>query len=131
MTDPDAPSRANPIRREFKHWVVINIPGNEVEKGYDLAGYIGSGPPQGTGNFLPISGKHSILGLHRYVFIVYKQPKKLEEGEKVSSTSVKDRPQFKAAKWAEEQGLKGPVAGNFYQAQYDDYVPKLHASFTQ
>lgn len=22
MTDPDAPSRANPVRREFRHWLV-------------------------------------------------------------------------------------------------------------
>ena len=49
MVDPDAPSRANPIRREFKHWAVINIPENHVEKGYELAGYVGAGPPQGTG----------------------------------------------------------------------------------
>ena len=27
--DPDAPSRSNPIYREFVHWVVVNIPGNE------------------------------------------------------------------------------------------------------
>lgn len=25
MTDPDAPSRANPVRREFRHWLVSLI----------------------------------------------------------------------------------------------------------
>jgi len=32
-SDPDAPSRANPIRREILHWLVINIPGNDLKLG--------------------------------------------------------------------------------------------------
>lgn len=60
MTDPDAPSRANPTYREFKHWVIVNIPGGKVAQGENLAEFIGSGPPEGT-------------GLHRYVFLVYDQ----------------------------------------------------------
>lgn len=60
MVDPDAPSRAEPKRRSFKHWAVVNIPGKDVAKGDCVAEYIGAGPPNGT-------------GLHRYVFLVYKQ----------------------------------------------------------
>lgn len=60
-TDPDAPSRENPSYREFCHWIVMNIPGSAVEKGEEIFEYIGAGPPKGT-------------GLHRYVFLVYKQP---------------------------------------------------------
>lgn len=52
--DPDAPSRAKPIRREFLHFLVGNIPGNDVSKGDILFDYIGAGPPQGT-------GKHNLL----------------------------------------------------------------------
>ena len=54
--DPDAPSRADPKWGEWRHWLVVNIPGCEVSKGEALSVYIGSGPPQGT-------------GLHRYVFL--------------------------------------------------------------
>ena len=54
--DPDAPSRADPKWGEWRHWLVVNIPGCEVSKGEVLSVYIGSGPPQGT-------------GLHRYVFL--------------------------------------------------------------
>jgi Phosphatidylethanolamine-binding protein len=46
MTDPDAPSRKEPSRREFRHWLVVNIPGNQVEKGETVWQFIGSGPPQ-------------------------------------------------------------------------------------
>ncbi|KAJ8926873.1 hypothetical protein NQ314_020724 [Rhamnusium bicolor] len=68
MTDPDAPSRKEPKFREWHHWLVGNIPGNDVAKGEVLSEYVGSGPPPGT-------------GLHRYVFLVYKQNEKLKFDE--------------------------------------------------
>lgn len=58
--DPDAPSRKEPAHREFLHWSVVNIPGNDISKGDTLAEYVGSGPPKDT-------------GLHRYVFLIFKQ----------------------------------------------------------
>uniref|UniRef100_A0A034WW68 OV-16 antigen n=1 Tax=Bactrocera dorsalis TaxID=27457 RepID=A0A034WW68_BACDO len=65
MTDPDAPSRNAPKFREFKHWLVGNIPNNDISKGEVLSAYVGSGPPKDS-------------GLHRYVFLLYKQNGKLE-----------------------------------------------------
>lgn len=61
MTDPDAPSRADHPFREVRHWLVMNIPESAVEKGDAIFEYRGSGAPKGT-------------GLHRYIFLVYKQP---------------------------------------------------------
>lgn len=61
MADPDAPSRADPKFREVCHWTVINIPGSDLAKGNTLFEYLGSGPPEGT-------------GLHRYTFLLFKQP---------------------------------------------------------
>ncbi|XP_064550189.1 protein D2 [Drosophila montana] len=114
MVDPDAPSRAEPKLREFKHWLVINIPGNDVAKGDALADYVGSGPPKDT-------------GLHRYVFLLYRQPKMLEiSGSRVSNTSRRSRTKFHAAKFAEHHRLGEPVAGTFYRAEYDEYVPIVH-----
>ena len=55
-TDPDAPSRKNPKYREWRHWVVVNVPGGDVSKGEVCAEYVGAGPPQGT-------------GLHRYIVL--------------------------------------------------------------
>ncbi|KAL7729450.1 hypothetical protein ACLKA6_009012 [Drosophila palustris] len=119
MTDPDAPSRADPKFREFKHWVVVNIAGNDVSSGEALAEYIGSGPPKDT-------------GLHRYVFLLYKQPGKLQfDGARVSNKSRRNRPKFHVAKFAEHHQLGNPVAGTFYQAQYDDYVPTLHKQLSE
>lgn len=119
MTDPDAPSRAQPKFREFRHWLVANIPGNKIEQGEVVAAYVGSGPPKGT-------------GLHRYVFLLYKQSGKLEIDEPhVANNSRRNRPKFKAEEFAIKYNLGAPIAGNFYQAQYDDYVPTLHAQLSE
>lgn len=116
MVDPDAPSRENPKFREWHHWLVGNIQGGDMKKSEVLSDYIGSGPPKGT-------------GLHRYVILVYKQPEKLNfaKVDKLPKNSGEKRGKFSISKFATQFKLGSPVAGNFYQAQYDDYVPKLYA----
>ncbi|KAJ9580128.1 hypothetical protein L9F63_004201, partial [Diploptera punctata] len=111
MTDPDAPSRDNPIRREFRHWLVGNIPGNKLNEGETLTEYVGSGPPKDT-------------GLHRYIFLLYKQPGKITYDEpRISNRDTCNKERYRA--FAQKYNLGNPVAGNFYQAQYDDYVPNM------
>lgn len=70
MTDPDAPSRSQPTYRECRHWIVMNIPESKIENGDEVIEYVGSGAPKDT-------------GLHRYIFLVYKQPdgNKIEHSE--------------------------------------------------
>jgi phosphatidylethanolamine-binding protein (PEBP) family uncharacterized protein len=115
MTDPDAPSRKDPKFGEFKHWLVVNIPGLQINKGETLAAYVGSGPPKNT-------------DLHRYVFLVYKQPATIAHSETpVSNSSTEGRRSFKIRDFAKKYNLGEPIAANFYQARYDDYVPILHA----
>ncbi|KAF7279648.1 hypothetical protein GWI33_006880 [Rhynchophorus ferrugineus] len=114
MTDPDAPSRTNPKFREWQHWLVGNIPGNEISKGDVLSAYVGAGPPKGS-------------GLHRYVILIYKQKGKISFSEpKIPNTSGDGRPKFSIKKLAEKYDFDGPIAGNFFQAEWDDYVPKLY-----
>ncbi|XP_017489689.1 PREDICTED: protein D2-like [Rhagoletis zephyria] len=114
MTDPDAPSRKDPKFREFQHWLVANIPGSDISKGDELTAYVGSGPPQGT-------------GLHRYIFLVYQQPVKIRFQEsRIPKNSSQNRPNFSTNKFAKKHKLGDPIAGNFFQAQWDDYVPKVH-----
>uniref|UniRef100_A0A183FR13 YbhB/YbcL family Raf kinase inhibitor-like protein n=1 Tax=Heligmosomoides polygyrus TaxID=6339 RepID=A0A183FR13_HELPZ len=100
LTDPDAPSRGN---REWHHWLIVNVPGNDINKGDVLAEYIGAGPPKGT-------------GLHRY---------DTEHGH-LTNRSGDGRGGFKTAKFVEKHKLGTPIAGNFFQAEWDDYVPILY-----
>ncbi len=64
IVDPDAPTRTEPTFREVRHWLVVNIKGNDLSSGTVKYEFIGSGPPKDT-------------GLHRYIFVVFKQPEQL------------------------------------------------------
>lgn len=104
---------------QWHHWLVGNIPGADVSKGETLSAYIGSGPPPDT-------------GLHRYVFLVYKQNGKLEFDEpRLPNNSADNRGKFSIAKFAQKYELGNPVAGNLYQAQWDDYVPILYKQLSE
>lgn len=77
MTDPDAPSRQTPTFGEVRHWLVVNIPENKIEEGDTLFEYIGAGAPEGT-------------GLHRYIFLVYKQSEKIQTDGTFTSNKYED-----------------------------------------
>lgn len=114
-SDPDAPSRKEPTKREFRHWLTVNIQGNDLSSGESIYQFIGSGPPEKT-------------GLHRYVFLLFKQPngKIAFDSPYVSDHSALGRPSTSTRDLITKYNLK-LVAGNFYQAEYDDYVPTVHS----
>lgn len=111
MVDPDAPTRTEPKFREVNHWLIVNIFQNDLSTGDVITEYLGSGPPKGT-------------GLHRYVFLVYKQSGKLDFDEpRTTKLSRAHRLNFSIRKFAEKYQFGQPaVAGNFYVAQWDPYV---------
>ncbi|XP_026333145.1 protein D2-like [Hyposmocoma kahamanoa] len=109
MVDPDAPSRVTPIYREWLHWLVINIPGDNVAAADVIANYNGPSPPKNT-------------GLHRYVILVYKQPGRINFNELyLDDTNPSKRANFSIAKFARKSNLQvPPVAGDFFMAQYEN-----------
>ncbi|KAG5873924.1 hypothetical protein JTB14_030349 [Gonioctena quinquepunctata] len=113
LTDPDAPSRKNPRDREWVHWMIVNIPGNKISDGEVITDYVGAAPPKDS-------------GLHRYVFMLYKQPEKLKVDEEHHGPTDGKRGRFSTEKFSKKYNLGKPVAGNFYQAKHDDSVPATH-----
>ncbi|PIO56831.1 hypothetical protein TELCIR_21768 [Teladorsagia circumcincta] len=67
-------------------------------------------------------------GLHRYVFLVYKQEGRITDSEHghLTNRSGDGRGGFKTEKFVAKHKLGTPIAGNFYQAEWDDYVPILY-----
>ncbi len=119
MTDPDAPSREDPKFGQIKHWLVLNIPGTDLSKGETLASYRGSAPPEGS-------------GMHRYIFLVYKQSGILKHSETpVEPNSREGRRHFKVREFAKKYNLGQPIAGNFYLAQNDEYAKQLWANWRE
>lgn len=114
MIDPDAPSRAEPMYREFVHWVVVNMHGCDVTSGETVAPYFGAAPPYNS-------------GFHRYYIFLYEQPSPL------STTEVNNlfdyfvrRGGFTLSRWAAKMGYSYPVGVQGFRAQWDSYVDILH-----
>ncbi|XP_059958130.1 phosphatidylethanolamine-binding protein 1-like [Mesoplodon densirostris] len=119
LTDTDAPIRKDPKHREWHHFLVNNMQDDDLSSGTVLSDYVGSGPPRGT-------------GLHRYAWQVYEHDRPLKCDEPIPS----DRPgeesgEFKAANFRRKFELGSLVAGACYQAEWDDYVPKLHEQLSR
>ncbi|XP_019638043.1 PREDICTED: uncharacterized protein LOC109480298 [Branchiostoma belcheri] len=113
MIDPDSPSRADPRYGQWKHWLVGNIPGNDVSRGDVISEYISPIPLVGTGP-------------HRYVILVYKQTKRLDFDEpRQTSITARGRGLWKVRAFAEKYELGDPVAGNFFEAEWDKWAKKV------
>ncbi|CAI9555015.1 unnamed protein product [Staurois parvus] len=113
-TDPDVPCREDPSIGEWHHCIVVNMKGNDLSSGCTLTKYVGSAPGKDT-------------GLHRYVWLVYEQKESLKCDERIlTNHSGEHRGCFKVSSFRKKYGLGAPVAGSCYQAEWDDYVPKLY-----
>jgi len=131
MIDPDMPSRDTPIadKTQVLHWIIVNIPGAGVG-GRQLAPYIGSGPPPNT-------------GIHRYTFLVFDEgtePKDytsvkpfdlIDIGRRVNWNFVEEGKGWTLRGFMEWANMGLPIAGNFYQAEWDAWVDQLWRTFNQ
>lgn len=77
--------------------------------------------------FVRATHVRSIFSCMPHPSSVYKQPGRLTCDEPRQQLSGTGRNNTKAAAFVAKYNLGSPVAGNFYQAEWDDYVPKLYA----
>ncbi|XP_072154750.1 uncharacterized protein [Bemisia tabaci] len=109
MTDPDVPTRENPTKREYLHWLVGNIYEDNWHTGEIIVDYVGPIPEH-------------MNGVHRMVFLVYKQPStdfiRFEEDRLPPVHDDKKRSNFSSTNFAKRYNLTGPVAANFFMAHW-------------
>lgn len=101
--DPDAPSKENPKWGPYRHWVTTNIPSSvDFTQATELSAYTGPAPPPKTGN-------------HRYIFLVYKQPKQ----DIAFNTLSKDLSSWDFKSFVKENQLE-LVGVNYFISKNDD-----------
>ncbi|KAL4671584.1 hypothetical protein H8959_004293, partial [Pygathrix nigripes] len=115
MVDPDAPSRAEPTQKFWRHWLVTDIEGADLKKGkiqgQELSAYQAPSPPP-----------HS--GFHRYQFFVY-----LQEGKVISllPKENKTRGSWKMDIFLNRFHLGEPEASTQFMTQNYQDSPTLQA----
>ncbi|XP_069341240.1 phosphatidylethanolamine-binding protein 4 [Eulemur rufifrons] len=112
MVDPDAPSRSQPKRKFWRHWLVTDIQGCDMRRGNiqgkELTEYQPPSPPPDT-------------GFHRYQFFVY-----LQEGRAISlpRKEAKARGSWNMDKFLTHFRLGKPEASTQFMTQsYEDSQP--------
>ncbi|XP_048769606.2 39S ribosomal protein L38, mitochondrial-like isoform X2 [Ostrea edulis] len=113
LTAPDSHLQDNSA--EYLHWLVGNIPGNEISKGELLCDYLQVFPVKGT-------------GFHRYVFVLFKQEQTIDfsDDRLTSNTcSLKERT-FKTFDFYEKhQDHLTPAGVSFFQSEHDESIREL------
>lgn len=84
MTDPNAPS-ATPDGPDFLHWMIVDIPGRETDRGATVVPYMGPDPPPDS-------------GWHNYTTRVWQQPSRM------GYVKPPDRVRFNMARFAQDHG---------------------------
>ncbi|KAI5734578.1 hypothetical protein M8J77_008309 [Diaphorina citri] len=102
LEDPDS---------QYIHWLVSNIPGNEIHKGDEVCKYFQPFPLRG-------------LGYQRYAFLLYKQktPIKLDV---IKGVSPKERTFNNEAFYRKHQDNLTPAGLSFFQSTWDRSVTKV------
>ncbi|AGO10821.1 AaceriAFR694Wp [[Ashbya] aceris (nom. inval.)] len=118
MTDPDAPSRSDHKWSEYCHFLETNVTlgsddgvSHVVLKGNPQVEHMGPAPPAGT-------------GAHRYVWLLFRQPGRLELSEeelarlqsRINWGYSEKRPPVGVGEFAGEKNLE-LVAVNFFYAE--------------
>merc|ERR1719374_115078 len=114
---------------KYAHWMVSNIQGSDVSTGDVNIPYVPSGPFEMKNNNTEVD--MSLDYTHRYVFLVYKQPGRINADESVpegcSRVVVFDHDALQA-----KYNLQGPEAGNFYRCGFSiEYFTAFSCSFSK
>ncbi|NXN81301.1 PEBP4 protein, partial [Bombycilla garrulus] len=99
MVDPDAPNRANPQHRFWRHWLGTDIPGSDLRAGKITGKTL-------TSYSRPKPARYS--SYHRYQFRLYRQP--AHEAIALSSEDEDSRGTWDLKEFVEEFHLGHPVA---------------------
>ncbi|XP_005186602.1 large ribosomal subunit protein mL38 [Musca domestica] len=114
-TNPDG--HFNEGDKEYVHWFVSNIPNGDVQKGDVIVNYLPPFPPKG-------------IGYQRFVFILYKQNKKLDFSSlKLAEADYAnlDKRTFKTYDFYRQyQDEITPAGLAFYQTDYDKSLTKFY-----
>ncbi|NWX24884.1 RM38 protein, partial [Aegotheles bennettii] len=110
LTNPDGHLRE--ADSEYLHWLVTNIPGNDIKLGQEICHYLPPFPAMGT-------------GYHRFIFLLFKQDCPIDFSEDVRPMpchSLKMRTFSTFDFYRKHEDAMTPAGLAFFQCQWDSSV---------
>jgi hypothetical protein len=100
-------------QRDFVHWVVMNIPENNVSAGYTVCPYAPACPLYSTRR-------------QRYFFLLFRQERILNSSVLVHAENYfKKRAGLKACEWALSMNLELPIGFNGFQSEWTEFSDRV------
>ncbi|EPS98126.1 hypothetical protein FOMPIDRAFT_1024728 [Fomitopsis schrenkii] len=109
MVDPDAPTRADPRFRCFRHWLLTGLKAHPRSASRTASPYALKTEPETTPYRPP--GPRPASGLHRYTFILWQEPStaqtlRLPAGAPEYGAALEERRSWDPVAFGEKYGLK-------------------------
>ncbi|XP_030062169.1 large ribosomal subunit protein mL38 [Microcaecilia unicolor] len=114
LTNPDGHLRET--EAEYMHWLVGNIPGNQVASGEEICHYFPPFPAKGT-------------GYHRYIFILFKQDRSIDFETDLRPTpchSLKMRTFKTIDFYRKHEDHMTPAGLAFFQCTWEECVTQVY-----
>lgn len=106
LTDPDAPSGAEPIYRQFRHWVITGLQKPPASTSQTASSFVVKTRASTCPYRAP--GPRPGSGLHRYTFLLFREPADFSgvpEGAVEYGSELEQRRSWNAVDFGEQYGM--------------------------
>ncbi|KAF6828533.1 ov-16 antigen [Colletotrichum musicola] len=114
MIGPDSPTRENPTERNMRHYLAGNFTVEQTKSAVLSSAMIMKNSTQAFNEYMPPEPK-SGSGTHRYIYLLYVQPEKMNKmGFDMVGVDKMNRKNFNISAFRKEAGLKRPIGGTYF-----------------
>lgn len=112
LIDADSPSTEEPLKQQYVHWLVVNIPRNSVPSGEVLFEYLPAFMQPGS-------------GIHRcFILIYHQQFGRINSSGAPQTRRYSPRMGFLTRNFAEFYNLGHPIAGIIFFIPHPPFIPR-------
>ncbi|KAL0933448.1 mitochondrial 54S ribosomal protein mL38 [Colletotrichum truncatum] len=114
MIGPDSPSRENPTERNMRHYLAGNFTVEQTKSAVLSSAMIMTNSSPAFNEYMPPEPK-SGSGMHRYVYLLYVQPERLNKmGFDMVGINQMNRKNFNLSSFRKMAGLDRPIGGTYF-----------------
>ncbi|KAK1979503.1 phosphatidylethanolamine-binding protein [Colletotrichum cereale] len=114
MVGPDSPTREEPTERNMRHYLAGNFTVEQTKSEILSSALIMRNSTPAFNDYMAPDPK-SGSGVHRYVYLLYVQPEKLNKmGFDAMGVDMKQRKNFSVSQFRRQAGLGRPIGGTFF-----------------
>ncbi|EFQ36587.1 hypothetical protein CGRA01v4_08469 [Colletotrichum graminicola] len=114
MIGPDSPTREEPTERNVRYYLAGNFTVEQTKSEILSSALIMHNSTPAFNDYM-VPDPKSGSGMHRYVYLLYVQPEKMNKmGFEAMGVDMKERKKFSISQLRKQAGLDRPIGGTFF-----------------